>query len=72
MNTPAYEPDDGPLTEEQMEQIKESAPKPVEEKVEQVYLSKKWIDKVPGIRFPHQVYKPEEKVEEKPELKKRM
>jgi len=64
INTPAYEPDDGPLTEEQIEQIKESVLKPVEGKVEQVYLSKKWIDKVPGIRFPHQVYKPEA-VEEK-------
>ena len=25
--------------------------------IEPVYLSKKWIDKVPGIKFPHQVFK---------------
>lgn len=33
----------------------------VEEKpVEQIYLKKPWVDKVFGIRFPHQVYKPPE------------
>ena len=32
---------------------------PIQEKVEQTYLGKPWIDRVPGIRFPPQVYKPE-------------
>ena len=32
-----------------------------EEPVEQTYLTKPWVDKVPGTRFPHQVYQPEPK-----------
>ncbi|NBP00025.1 MAG: hypothetical protein EBU90_07815 [Proteobacteria bacterium] len=60
---PAYEPDDGPLTDDQIEQIKESAPQPVY----QSYLYKPWIDRVPGIRVPPQVYKaPVEETKEKP------
>ena len=34
------------------------------EKVEQTYLSKPWIDRVPGIKFPHQVYNPKETTKE--------
>lgn len=54
---PEYPADDSPLTKEQVEQIKDAAPKPVQETktVEQVYLKQPWVDKVPGIRFPHQV-----------------
>jgi hypothetical protein len=33
-----------------------------EKRVEQTYLTKPWIDKVPGIKVPHQVYRPEPKV----------
>lgn len=55
---PNYPPDDGPLTDDQIEQIKESAEEPAEKKkeVEQVYLTKPWISKIPGISFPPQVY----------------
>jgi hypothetical protein len=35
---PKYEPDDGPLTDKQIEQIQETAPKPVEPIVKQTYL----------------------------------
>lgn len=42
---PKYEKDDGPLTEQQIEQIKESAPKPTEPSVVQSYLTK------PGVFF---------------------
>lgn len=42
---PKYEKDDGPLTEQQVEQIKESAPKPKEPSVVQSYLFK------PGVFF---------------------
>ena len=38
----------------------EEAVKP-EEPIEQTYLTKPWVDKVPGISVPHQVYKPEPK-----------
>lgn len=71
---PQYEADDGALTQDQIDQVKDSLKQnepttdeiieeikeeAVEEKrVEQVYLTKPWVDKVPGIRFPHQVYKP--------------
>ncbi len=71
---PQYEADDGALTQDQIDQVKDSLKQnesttdeiveeikeeAVEEKlVEQVYLTKPWVDKVPGIRFPHQVYQP--------------
>ena len=64
---PQYEADDGPLTLDQINQIKETVNQteepvnePIEEKiVEQVYLKRPWVDKVPNISFPPQVYKPE-------------
>jgi hypothetical protein len=42
---PKYEKDDGPLTEQQVEQIKETAPKPKEPSIVQSYLTK------PGVFF---------------------
>lgn len=62
---PQYPPDDGPLTDDQIEQIKQSAEQPQEKKkeVEQVYLTRPWIDRVPGIRFPIQVYSPPKETE---------
>jgi len=39
-----------------------------EKPVEQTYLTKPWVDKVFGIRFPHQVYKPEVKPQIEPEI----
>ena len=65
---PEYPVDDGALTDEQVEQIKDTAPKPVEtdKPVEQVYLKRPWVDKVPGIRFPHQVGKMEPASKEEP------
>jgi hypothetical protein len=61
---PAYEPDDGPLTEEQIEQIEETVEKPVID--EYAYLKKPWAwfksDSKLGL-----VSKPEEKIEEQPE-----
>ena len=65
---PEYPADDGALTDKQVEQIKETAPRPVEaaKPVEQVYLKRPWVDKVPGIRFPHQVGKMESIPKEEP------
>jgi len=51
---PKYEKDDGPLTEQQIEQIVETAPKPKEPSVVQSYLTK------PGIFFK---WRPESKQE---------
>jgi hypothetical protein len=64
---PLYEKDDGALTLDQINQIKETVNQPeepvnepIEEKiVEQVYLKRPWVGKVPNISFPPQVYKPE-------------
>ena len=63
---PDYPPDDGPLNKEQIDQIRKSVEIEQTNKidkenkqVEQVYLNKPWIDKVPGIRFPYQVYRPD-------------
>lgn len=67
---PKHEKDDGALTDDQIDQPKatvqpdEPVPEVIKEvkeeakPVEQVYLTKPWNDKVPGIRFPHQVYTP--------------
>lgn len=60
---PQYEADDGALTKDQIDQVKPDEPIIEEEikeekQVEQVYLTKPWVDKVPGISFPRQVYKP--------------
>jgi hypothetical protein len=61
---PQYEPDDGPLTEEQIEQIEETVEKPKID--EYAYLKKPWVwfksDSKVGL-----VSKPEEKPKEKPE-----
>ena len=61
---PQYEPDDGPLTEEQIEQIEEIVEKPVID--EYAYLKKPWAwfksDSKVGL-----VSKPEEKIEKQPE-----
>ena len=54
---PKYEKDDGPLTEQQLEQIIESAPKPKEPSVVQSYLTK------PGVFFK---WRPEPKEETAP------
>ena len=54
---PKYEKDDGPLTEQQVEQIIESAPKPKEPSVVQSYLTK------PGVFFK---WRPEPKEETAP------
>lgn len=54
---PKYEKDDGPLTEQQVEQIIESAPKPKEPSVVQSYLSR------PGVFFK---WRPEPKEETAP------
>jgi hypothetical protein len=62
-----YEQDDGSLTDDQIEQIKETVKTEepiVENRVEQVYLTKRWVDKVPGVSVPHQVYTPPPKDEE--------
>lgn len=61
---PKYEQDDDALTKEQLDQSKDSVgveqPVQDEQRVEQAYLTKPWVDKVPGIRVPHQVYIPPE------------
>ena len=54
--------------------IEEPKPEEPKEPVEQVYLKKHWVDKVPGISFPRQVYQPpkvdaEEKIITKEEVK---
>lgn len=46
--------------QEPVEEIKETANNPIE----QIYLKKPWIDKIVGIRFPPQVYKPTPKIPE--------
>ena len=61
---PEYEPDSGPLTEEQVEQVKETVEKPVID--EYAYLKKPWVwptsNSTVGL-----VSKPEEKIEKQPE-----
>jgi len=60
-----------PVEEEPVEEIVEEEPIEPKKEVEQVYLKRPWVDKVPGISVPHQVYKPEipivenKKIEEK-------
>jgi Skp family chaperone for outer membrane proteins len=61
---PQYEPDDGPLTEEQIEQIDETVEQPKID--EYAYLKKPWAWFTSGSTV-GLVSKPEEKPEEKPE-----
>jgi hypothetical protein len=61
---PEYESDDGPLTEEQVEQIKETAEKPVID--EYAYLKKPWVWFTSNSKV-GLVSKPEEKIEKQPE-----
>jgi hypothetical protein len=61
---PQYDPDDGPLTEEQVEQIKETVKKP--ELDEYAYLKKPWVWPTSNSKV-GLVPKPEEKIEKLPE-----
>ena len=67
---PTIEQDDAPLTTD--DKIVDTEPNNLPEeqpetRVEQVYLTKKWVDKVPNISFPHQVYRaPEPTVFKRP------
>jgi len=62
---PAYEPDDGPLTEDQVEQIKETVAEPEEKSIldNHPYLNTDksfWAKPEGWVDVPPQVYKPEE------------
>jgi hypothetical protein len=61
---PQYEPDDGPLTEEQIEQLEKTVEKPKID--EYAYLKKPWVWFTSGSTV-GLVSKPEEKPKEKPE-----
>jgi len=61
---PQYEPDDGPLTDEQIEQVEETVEKPKID--EYAYLKKPWGWFTSNSKL-GLVPKPEEKVEDKPE-----
>lgn len=61
-------PQSNDVDKEPLEPIDEPIEPVKEEPVEQVYLKKPWIDKVPGINVGPQVYKPEEPVVQEPEI----